>query len=531
LADDLVSALDIHETVAAPEVVQDIFHKSFPLFTPQAVLEHSRKLFSGTVLRALYITPVAGEADAAALRKALLEPVVPDTQVRADQTPLSFAQLPAIGPVGRVIETVQTGIDEIEQVNLANGVKVMLWPTSSDPGRVTVKLMFGAGYRAFSAQDMPYIGLGPVALVSAGQGTLGQDELDRITTGRKLGFDFRIDDGSFVFSADTRREDLADQLYLFAGKLATPRWDAPPILRAAAAARQQYASYAASPQGILERDLRYLQRGKDARFRNPSPDDLADVTSDGFRKVWAPILASGPIEVQIFGDFDRASAMTALLKTLGALPPRPQQVANVFPSRIAVPIPSLMPTTLTHRGDPSQAAAVVSWPTGGGTANLRESRQLVILSDIFSNRLLDALREKLGASYAPQVGSEWPLDLDNGGSLTAIAQLSPDIAAKFFAAADAIAADLAGNPPSADELARVIEPLRQQISRSATSTGFYMQQLEGATRDPARYKAISSIYADYTQTSPQAMQALAQKYLVKERAWRVAVVPEAKGKP
>jgi zinc protease len=47
LADDLVQALDIHETVASPEVVLDIFKQSIPLFTPEAVLEHGQKLFQG----------------------------------------------------------------------------------------------------------------------------------------------------------------------------------------------------------------------------------------------------------------------------------------------------------------------------------------------------------------------------------------------------------------------------------------------------------------------------------------------------
>ena len=43
-------------------------------------------------------------------------------------------------------------------------------------------------------------------------------------------------------TADTRPADMADQLYLMAGKLAMPRWDANPVLRARAAARLQYES-------------------------------------------------------------------------------------------------------------------------------------------------------------------------------------------------------------------------------------------------------------------------------------------------
>ena len=38
--------------------------------------------------------------------------------------------------------------------------------------------------------------------------------------------------------------------------------------------------------------------------------------------------------------------------------------------------PGAGPEVLTHRGDANQAAAAVIWPSGGGLASLRESRQL-----------------------------------------------------------------------------------------------------------------------------------------------------------
>jgi zinc protease len=47
LADDITQAVDIRETVANPDTVYAIFKKSLPLFTPQAVLEHTRALFRG----------------------------------------------------------------------------------------------------------------------------------------------------------------------------------------------------------------------------------------------------------------------------------------------------------------------------------------------------------------------------------------------------------------------------------------------------------------------------------------------------
>jgi len=91
---------------------------------------------------------------------------------------------------------------------------------------------------------------------------------------------------------------------------------------------------------------------------------------------------------------------------------------------------------------------------------------------------------------------------------------------------DQIAADLAARPPSADELALVLEPMRQQINRAATGTGFFMWQLEGASQDPQRYRGLTTVMTDSTQTTAEAMQALAQKYLVQNKAFRVEVLPE-----
>ncbi|HUQ13785.1 MAG TPA: insulinase family protein [Novosphingobium sp.] len=525
LADDIVRAVDIRETVASPETVLGVFRDMRGDFTPAAVLAHTRTLFTGTVTRPVLVTPNAGDGTDATLRAALLAPVAPDGASRVSATTLSFADLPAIGTPGKVVEATPTGLLQVERVVLANGVKALLWKNDAEPGRVMVKVRFGQGYGAIRPEDAAYVTLGDAALVGSGLGTLGQEELDRISTGRKMGFDFKIEDGNFEFSADTRPADLEDQLYLFAAKLAMPRWDANPVIRAKAAARLQYESYASSPQAVLERDLEWLVHGRDPRFKTPNPNEIAATTAEGFRRVWEPVLASGPVEVDLFGDFDRAAAVAALEKTFGALKPRPASAAPAFAP--AFPEPVAAPIVLAHRGDANQAAAMVAWPTGAGRGGVHESRQLEILSQLFNNRLFDRMREKLGASYAPQVESNWPLDRETGGYIAAAAQLTPQTVPAFFEAADEIAADLVANPPTPDELARITEPLKQLISRAATGNGFWLLQLEGAATYPTRLGEVRSILNDYSQTTPQAMQALAARYLAKNRSWRLEVLPQA----
>ena len=526
LADDIVNAVDIRETVAAPETVLTVFRGMKDKITPAAVLEHTQKLFTGDVVRAVYGTPATGEAYAAALKAALEREAEPDAGARLEAADISFDDLPPVGEPGAIASTGPLGLLGIERVELANGVTAILWSNDAEPGRVAVRVRFGSGNRAFEADESVYRALGQSALVESGLGELGQEELDRLSTGRRLGFDFGIEDAVFTFSAQTRNADLADQLYLFAAKLAMPRWDENPVIRAQAAARLAYETYSTGPGGVLSRDLEYYLRDRDPRYATPDPEALARATPEGFREVWEPLLKQGPVEVAIFGEFDREATMAALQRTFGALPPREPIPATALARVPDFPEPSAETVVLHHRGDANQAAAVIAWPSGGGVPGLPESRQLEILVNLFNNRLIDAMRERAGASYAPQVTNAWPTDLAGGGRITAIAQLRPQDVPAFFAAADEIAADLVANPPSADELARVTEPLRQLVSRASTGNTFWMYQLEGSTRDPRRVELVRSLLNDYTVTTPQAMQALAQKYLAARPGFRLAVIPQ-----
>ena len=527
LADNLVRAVDIRETVASPEVALAIFRGMRTRFTPANVLEHTRKLFEGAVTRAVYVTPQEGEADQARLRLAMARDAAPDGSARLASRTISFDELPPIGKPGEIVDRRPIGLLDIEQIEFANGVRAILWSNDDEPGRVSVKARFGAGYRGFSEADAPYVALGEAALVSSGLGEIDENDLDLLATGRKMGFDFAIEDAVFTFSAQTRSADVADQLYLFAAKLGMPRWDPNPVLRAKAAMQMGHASYSASPAGIIQRDLDYLLRDSDPRFATPDPAMMASVTPEGFRRAWEPRLAEGPVEVLVFGEFDREAVIDTLRRTFGALPPREPLSAETLARLPEFPeVEGEETKVLTHRGDANQAAAVIAWPTGGGIERLRESRQLDILVELFNNRLMDALRERLGASYSPQAVSQWPTDLPQGGMIMALAQLRPDDVAVFFTEAERIARDLAENPPSDDEITRATQPLAQLYSRAATSNMFWLMQLEGASTDPRRVELVRSLLGDYSHTTPEIMQLLARRYFAARPGWQLAVIPE-----
>ncbi|WP_321323638.1 insulinase family protein [uncultured Parasphingorhabdus sp.] len=526
-ADDIINAVDIRETVATPQVALDVFHAMRDMYTPDRLLDSTQKLFSGVATRALLTSPHIIDNGKTRLEQALRRPVDAASDVRMAQSDIGFEALRKIGEMGSVLSAEKYDRFDIEKLVLANGVRVLMFPNNAERNKVMVNVRFGKGYSGLSSQEETLAWSGAMALMPSGVADLGQEELDKITTGRRIGLSFNIDNDAFEISADTRPSDLEDQLHLMAAKLAFPRWDAAPVVRSKAAALISYDSFSASPQAVLGRDLEWLVRGKDPRWKTPNKEDFKDLTAENFKKFWKPILASGPVEVMLFGDFDRDQAVESVLKTFGALPKRDAQPVAADARSPQFPAPEAGPEILVHKGDRERAAAMVAWPTGGGLDNVRESRKLEVLSSIFNDRLFEILRSQQGASYSPQVINSWPVEFESGGYIGAQSQLTPDNIDRFYNVIDMIAKDLREKPVSTDELQRVVEPLRQLIARASSGNSFWMSQLEGASYNPRKFAALQTLLRDYTVITPEEVQALAIKYLDDAKKWKLAVLPEA----
>jgi len=476
--------------------------------------------------RALLVTGTAQPGLDAKLAAAVAAPVKAATNARLADKIVTMADLPKLGAPATVVSRRPIGLAGMESITFSNGVKLTLFANDAETEKVRINVRFGHGQQAFSPVKPVASWAGDYALVASGIGTLGQRELDDLTNGRRMGMDFSIDEDAFELQAVTRPADYKDQLRLFATKLGAPGWDPAPIARVKAGATVAYDAMTRSPDAVLGRDLGWLLHDKDVRFRTPSLAEINALTPQAFRATWEPILASGPIEVQIFGQVKPDDAIAAVAQTLGALPPRadtPVPAANLamrFPAHVETPI------VLRHKGDKEQAAAVMAWPTSGGFTLQKEARQLEILTQIFNDRLFDRLRSTEGAAYSPSVQNSWPFSYESGGYILVTSQVRPDRIAYFYDVVKSTAADLARTPVSEDELQRAVAPMRQMLMRAGTGNAFWMNQMEGATHDARYVAAMQTMAQDMLTVTPAQLQALAARYLVPAKSWSAIVLPE-----
>jgi zinc protease len=523
LADDMVRAIDIGETVTSPQGQVDMFKAIRASATPKVMLDISKAIFAAPVTRVVLTSPMAAGGDAAVL--AALKAPVTARDDRLATVKADFKQLPSFGPAGTIATSTSLLGLRAERIEFANGVTALISNNKVEPGKVRVNVRFGTGNRSVAADAPNLLWTGDYALVASGIGPWGQNEIDQLTNGRQIQMTFAIDDDAFELSAESRPADLADQMRLIAGKLAQPRWDSAPVERLRIGFLTGYDLNDATPNAVLDRNLRGWLTNNDARWAAPDKAQIEALTPAAFRAFWEPRLASGPIEVQIFGDLETVDYQKILAETLGALPQR-ATLAPPSGQRVDFAKHVTVPEVAYHRGDQGQAAAMTAWPTAGGLASPRDARGLEVLAAIFNDRLFDRLRAEQGASYGPVVDSHWPTGFDSGGYLLVGSLLAPKDLDRFYGIARDIAADLVAKPITADELTRNAGPIREQVARASTGNVYWMFLLEGATRDPRVAAAALSMQDDISAVTAADIQRLARQYLTPARQWSLAILPK-----
>jgi zinc protease len=526
-ADDLIEAVNIRETVATAQVALDVFSGIKDGITPDAILVSTRKLFAGIGPRALLTSPTLLTGVEADLATAIMTPVTALASMGSGSQ-VNFAQMPSLGKPGKIKkrEAISVPQIDVERVTFKNGVTLIVSPNPSEQGKVYVNVRFGDGMKALPADKGTPAWAGPAALMASGIGPFDQNALDRLTSGRKINLSFDIADDAFQLRAQTRASDLTDQLRLMASALTLPRWDPAPVQRARASYLTGYDTLDSSPGSVLGRDLGGLLRGGDARWSTPSRAQIEALTPEAFRAFWEPLLKTGPIEVMVFGDMATDDAIAATAASFGALKKRSVRLVSAQQASPKGVTATATPLVRAHTGSKEQAAAVLAWPLGGGLDGVYEARKLDLLASIFNDRMFSQLREEEGASYSPNVDSSWPFGLASGGNFIVTSQLKPEGFDRFFAISKGIAADLAAKPVTADELARVINPLHESIARASSGNMFWLGQLTGASRDPRRIAALRSLVTDYLKITPAELQETARKWLAPEKAFMLEVKPK-----
>jgi zinc protease len=523
LADEIVSQFGQWGVDTTPAFDLSLFERLAPSITPDAVALAFAAQWQG-IQPQVFVSSGAQIENAPAQELAELATsehiaVTPPTNSAA----LHFAYTD-FGTPGTVAERHDIADLGVTSVRFANNVRLNLKHTEFAHDNVLVSVRFGGGILELPASE-PGLGALLRSLPEGGLEAHSADDVQSILAGHTVRTAISADPDAFRFSGATNPQDLELQLQLMAAYLTHPGYRGEALNRFHQNIANQYPTLAATPGGVAQRDVGRLLRSGDARYGVPPLSDLTARSFDELRAALARASGHGAIEIGIVGDIDIERTIALVGSTFGALPERDAADPPFAEARrLAFPAGGHAAHVIHHQGQPNRAMALTYWPSTDDS-NPRTQRTLELLRAVLSLKLIERVRESEGATYSPSAQAFFAHANPDYGYLGVSLDLVPENVNRFFGIVDQIAASLAAGDISADELERARRPILDDFHNDQEDNDYWMTLVATAQSDPLALQRHRSTAADYAAVTISDLRTAARRYLVADRACRIAILP------
>jgi zinc protease len=525
IATVLARTINDHSVFSDPETDLAIAQRGLDAINTEACHEAFRKFWQSTGHHLILTTkepPPNAEADLAKIFNASKSVEVEAPISRAIRI-FDYADFGRTGKIDLQKEVPDLGIT---QLVLSNKVRINLKHSNFEQGKIRLLARIGSG-KLGQPRSMPMLdSFAQSIFEGGGLGKHSNDELRQILAGRNIDSTLAIAEDAITISGATTPADLATQLQLMCASITDPgyREEALWQFRKGIPMLQQQIKH--TPAGP-EMQMTAWLHGNDSRFAVASEKTLASYTIRDAKKWLSRELSKGPIELSIIGDFKQEEIIPELLNTFGALPRRESLPDDIDELR-EINFPKAPASkTYTYETKIPQGVAIAIWKTKGLRGNQPEFRRLNILASILGDRLREEIREKLGASYGPNAGADGSDALDDMGYIVAQSVGKPEDLERLLETMSTIADDLSKKGATADELDRALKPALGILDKSLRDNNYWLSTVMSQSQaDPMRLDLARNREADYRSITLEEINALAKKYLPRDNALEVKILPK-----
>ncbi len=522
LAQQITHKLNNHQVFLSPEQELELYQPMLETITVDQVNRAMRELWDHG--QRLY--EVLGTAD---LRHktttpkqqilAVVEEPMVGSQLRevVDDATVPFPYLPVPPQPAAIVTTELIEQIDVRRVQLANNILLQIKPTKFQKNQVQVAVRFGSGKLA-----EPKPGMAMVAEQFVEHGGLGQltiEQLKEALAGTSIDCRFTVAPESFVFFGEGLSTELEQLLQLLSAYLKDPGFRDTAWNKTMQRMEQMYEQMASSVEGVMRiQGEPFLADGRQmyavADHRQVANLERAEIVS------WlTPVFRSAALEIDVVGDVDPDRVIFLVSRYFGD---RPGQ-KTVVPTMETANFPTGKRKHLVVDSAIDKALVTVAWKTDDFW-DVSRTRTLNVLALLLDDRLRVTIREKLGATYSPEVYNRSSKVFEGYGVLRAQLVVAPDQAERVAQIVLEEANQLARVPIGQEELQRIVHPALTSIRDLKRTNRYWRDSVLGlAGRHPEQLQWPLSISADYQAVSADDLRQLAAEYLQPAQAAVVIV--------
>jgi zinc protease len=530
LSRQIINKLSTWQVIQSPQQNGDLLLPMLEASTVDAVNRTFSELWSADH-RLILVTGNADLTDQPFTPEALIRNVysasrTQQVQPYAGLQVASFPYLPDPENTGDIAERVVVNDLGIHRIVFANGVRLYLKPTTFKANQVLAAMSFGGGHLSEPADQPGLAKLTEAVVNESGFGGMDRMALEDALAGRLASTRLTIREGMFVVKGEAAASEiplLFQLLYTFikdpgmredARRLSLKRFE------------QEHERLLHSTEGMMQLHGHRFLAGGDSRFGTPAWSELQQRTLGQVEQWFGSQLRQMPLELALVGDFDPEAVIALAARYLGSLPKR--NSGPVYAKDRRPVFPSGKSLDLAVKTEISKALVVVAYPTDDFW-EIKQTRRLAVTADLFSERLRQRIRERLGAAYSPYAYNHCSRSYPGYGLLKIIIQLDPKQVSNIIQEVRYIADQMVDQHADADEFRRILDPTLTQIKDFRQTNAYWLNNvLTGASRHPEQLDWSRSFASDYAAITAAEVNAVARQYLDNTKAATVVFMPEDK---
>ncbi|MCH8970344.1 MAG: insulinase family protein [Planctomycetes bacterium] len=431
-----------------------------------------------------------------------------------------LAKLPTPGKV--VSQSTDPDL-QITTATLSNGAIVHHFFSDYKKDEATINITFAGGSIEETAQNR---GVSSVASLVGATSRMSSTQIRDFMTGKNV----RVFGGVGLDTATIRisgsPEDLEVGLQLAFAYMTDGKIEQSALDNWKKASLQRLEARKTSARGQLSMAMDDKFYANDVRLVALTPEQIGKLTVKQGEQWNKRIVDTAAIEVAVVGEIKLDRALELVGRYVGSLPQRSLGAAESL-NELRKLDRGPGPYTKVVRFDTiTDQASVRAGFVGAEQSNVRDTRMLSLATRILSERMIKRIREEESIVYGIRCSSRPAVAIPGTGTIAAGTTTKPENAEKLADLIIEMLEDFAANGPSAEEVTVAKKQIANNFEQRMKEPRFWLGQIEDMNyrgRTLAQLKEIPAVYQTFTAAE---LQAVAQKYMTKDRLFRFVAMPK-----
>ncbi|WP_245830801.1 M16 family metallopeptidase [Marivirga sericea] len=383
-----------------------------------------------------------------------------------------MTQAPKAGKVANSISHEELGVTELE---LSNGVKVVLKPTEFKNDEVKMRAYSFGGHSQYEMEDY-YSASNATSLISeAGVSDFSNTEIQKMLSGKTVRVSPYIGSLSEGFRAETSPQDLEEMFQLTHLYFTSPRMDEEAFGSYVSKNKMLYGNLMSNPQFYYSDKLSMiLSQGNPRGGGFPKAEDLDKIDFQKAYDIYTERFADASDFTFVFVGNFTVEGITPLLETyLGSLPTVEREDDWVD---LGIRPPKGVVKEEIIKGTDQKSYATILYH-GATEYDKQKSYHLKSLGELVTNELIDILREEKSGVYGVGASGSMQRLPESRYSFRIAFPCGPENVDDLVKTTHEILADIKENGVKEEDLTKVKEAQLKSLKENLKTNDYWLNRL------------------------------------------------------